>query len=180
MSTNTASPAAPAHSEVLRSWLTPPVVALTGTALIFGALGVAGVAPWADWPVPLRWALAAMFLLTASARLGSRRGDLEAMVPAGLPRPGLLVALTGALEALGALGLLLPATASTAGWCLAALLVAVFPANIHAARAGVSPDSPVSPSQRRVTPLRIRTTQQILFLTCAVVSASWSPSALVS
>jgi uncharacterized membrane protein len=166
MSTRTLSSEAPARSEVLRAWLTPPVVTLSGTMLIFGALGVAAVAPWADWPVPLRWALAAMFLLTASARLGPGRGDLEAMVPPGLPRPGLLVALTGALEALGALGLLLPATAPAAGWCLAALLVAVFPANIHAAQARISM------GDRRATPIRVRTAQQILFIACVVVSAS--------
>ncbi|WP_420799418.1 hypothetical protein [Ktedonospora formicarum] len=34
--------------------------------------------------------------------------DLVKMVPAGLPAPRLLVPLTGVLEILGALGLLLP------------------------------------------------------------------------
>lgn len=131
---------------------------------MFGALGLAGVSVWADWPVPLRWALAGMFLLTASARLGPRRADLEAMVPPGLPRPGLLVALTGALEALGALGLLLPATASTDGWCLAALLVAMFPANVYAARSGASLHG------RRVSPLGVRATQQVIFIAVGVLS----------
>ena len=164
MSTSTSSRAASARSAALRAWLTPPVVTLSGALFLFGALGLAGVAPWADWPVPLRWGLAGMFLLTASARLGSRRADLEAMVPRGLPRPGLLVALTGALEALGAVGLLLPATAPAAGWCLAALLVAMFPANVHAARSGASIRG------LAVTPLGIRTTQQVIFVICAVVS----------
>jgi hypothetical protein len=143
----------------LRAWLTPPVVALGTGLLAFGALGLAAVSPWHDWPIPLRWALAVMFLLTASARLGPRRSDLVRMVPAGFPRPALLVAVTGLLEALGALGLVLPRMAPAAGWCLAALMVAMFPANVHAARSGGvvrrsvghparDPDRPAGPLRR--------------------------------
>lgn len=166
MSTNTAVSTAPSNSRSLRAWLTPPVVALSAALLVFGGLGLARVGPWADWPVSLRWALATMFLLTASARLGPRRVNLLDMVPSVLPRAELLVALTGGLEALGALGLLLPASASAAGWCLAILLVAMFPANIVAARAAVGS------GRRTGTPFGIRSAQQLVFIACAVLSAA--------
>ncbi len=51
---------------------------------------------WRSWIGALRWALAAMFLLTASAHFGPQRPDLVNMVPGVLPDPELLVTLTGA------------------------------------------------------------------------------------
>jgi uncharacterized membrane protein len=56
------------------------------------------------------------------------------MVPPGLPRPGLLVTLTGILELIGAAGLLVPGLVRVSALALIALLVAMFPANIRAAR----------------------------------------------
>lgn len=56
------------------------------------------------------------------------------IVPPALPRPDLLVGLSGAAELAGAAGLALPATRRLAGWGLIALLVAVFPANIQMLR----------------------------------------------
>lgn len=53
------------------------------------------------------------------------------VMPPGLPAPQLLVALSGAAEVAGGLGLLWPATRRAAGWGLLALLVAVFPANVY-------------------------------------------------
>jgi uncharacterized membrane protein len=146
----------------LRRWFSPPVVVLLGGSLLFATLGLLGFAPWRSWPEPLRWALALMFLLTASARLGHRRKMLEAMVPPRISNPGLVVNVTGVLEAAGAVGLLLPPTAPLAAWCLCGLLLAVFPANVHAARTG----------SRDTTPLVPRTLHQVLFVTAAVLSAA--------
>jgi uncharacterized membrane protein len=53
------------------------------------------------------------------------------IMPPALPAPRLLVLLSGAAEVAGGLGLLLPATRRLAAWGLLALLVAVFPANVH-------------------------------------------------
>jgi len=53
------------------------------------------------------------------------------IMPPWLPAPRLLVALSGAAEVAGGLGLLLPATRRAASWGLLVLLVAVFPANIY-------------------------------------------------
>ena len=57
-----------------------------------------------------------------------------AIVPPWLPNAPLLVALSGAFEILGGLGVLPPRTRRVAGWGLIALLIAVFPANVQMLR----------------------------------------------
>ena len=100
--------------------------------------GRLGVQRFQSWVVCLRLALALMFLLTASAHWGVRRPDLVRMVPSAFPNPEILVTLTGIAEIAGALGLLLPQSAPWAAASLALLLIAVFPANVHAANAGIT------------------------------------------
>jgi len=56
-----------------------------------------------------------------------------AIMPPYLPAHAELVALSGVFEILGGLGVLVPRTRSLAGWGLVALLIAVFPANLHMA-----------------------------------------------
>lgn len=56
-----------------------------------------------------------------------------AVMPAYLPEPATLVAISGVAEVAGGVGLLLPRTRRAAGWGLAALYVAVFPANVDMA-----------------------------------------------
>lgn len=56
------------------------------------------------------------------------------MVPASVPRPDLLVTATGVLEILGAIGVAVPRVVPYAALRLAVMLVAVFAANIRAAR----------------------------------------------
>lgn len=57
----------------------------------------------------------------------------ESIMPGYLPRPRLLVLLSGVAEVIGALLALLPHTQRLARWALTALLIAVFPANLHMA-----------------------------------------------
>lgn len=57
----------------------------------------------------------------------------ERIVPPWLPAPAALVAVSGTFEILGGAGVLVPATRKAAGIGLIALLVAVFPANVHMA-----------------------------------------------
>jgi uncharacterized membrane protein len=133
------------------------LVAVTAVLLVAGALGVRALRPW---PVALRGGLAAMFTLTGVVHFVWMRQELIAMVPPALPAPGLLVTVTGVLELAGAAGLLLPRTAPWAAGGLAALLVAMFPANVYAALEGID------------TPLLPRTLMQVVFLaaTLAVVA----------
>ncbi len=86
----------------------------------------------------LRFGLAAMFAFTGVSHfLPDTRPDLIRMVPPPLPYPEHLVTLTGVLELAGAVGLLVPGLTSLAAYCLMALLVAMFPANVYAATAGL-------------------------------------------
>jgi uncharacterized membrane protein len=66
---------------------------------------------------------------------------------------------------LGVIGLLLPMTARTACTCLALLLVAMFPANAHAAR------QHLSIAGRPVPGLAVRTAIQIVFLSVLIAGA---------
>jgi uncharacterized membrane protein len=127
-----------------------PLLVLAG---IFGLL----IVPLGWWTA-LRVALAAMFLLTASAHWGKRRVDLIRMVPAAFPRPELLVTITGACEIAGAAGLIIPGFAPLAATALALLLIAIFPANIRAAR------EQIAIAGRPPTALAARTAIQLIFL----------------
>jgi uncharacterized membrane protein len=100
------------------------------------ALAVLGAPSGGDWHLATRIGLAVMFIFTGIAHFTSTRGDLIRMVPPGLPRPAALVTFTGIAELAGAFGLVVPATARAAAYALVVLLVAMFPANICAARIG--------------------------------------------
>ncbi len=145
-----------------------PLYVLAASFLLFLRLGRLGVRPLPDRLTCLRWALAAMFLLTASAHWGSRRPDLVSMVPPALPDPELMVTLTGLAEIAGALGLLVPRLAPFAAGGLVLLLLAVFPANVHAASAGLTIGG------RPVPGLAPRALIQLVFL-AAVVVAGFAP-----
>jgi uncharacterized membrane protein len=80
----------------------------------------------------LRVALAAMFLLSASSRLFSPETLLQ-MIPPSLPLRHEALYISGAFEALGAIGLLVPGLRRPAGLGLALLLLLVFPANLNVA-----------------------------------------------
>ena len=134
------------------------LVVLFASMALFGGLGALGVDALSTPRDVVAWALAAMFSFTASAHFTGTRKDLVAMVPRAFPNPGLLVSLTGVLEALGAVGLMIPATRGMAGLCLVLLLAALLPANVSAARRGV-------PMRGRApTPLRLRVPMQLLFV----------------
>jgi uncharacterized membrane protein len=141
-----------------------PFIVLVIATLLLRAIGAAGVAPLTNWTWCVRGGLAVMFFLTASAHWGKRRADLVAMVPRAFPRPDLMVSATGVLEILGAVGLLIPAIAPVATACLALLLIALFPANIRAARQGLAFDG------RPATALPLRTLLQLVFLVAVLVA----------
>ena len=139
------------------------------TTLVFRALGALGVRRFATWPACAAHGMAVMLLLTASAHFVPaevtampNHADMVRMVPPFLPFADALVYLTGILELLGAAGLVITATRWAAGYALAALFVALLPANIHAAVA----DVPFAGGE--ATPLWQRIPEQILYLTVAV------------
>ena len=86
----------------------------------------------------LRWLLAVL-MVAAGANHFRDPAFYLAIMPPSLPWPAALVAISGACEIAGGLGILLPPTRRLAGWGLIALLVAVFPANLHMAIDGTQP-----------------------------------------
>jgi len=134
------------------------LIVLVAGVLISRTLGFVGVEAFDSWPAATRAGLALMFLFTASAHFTSMRHDLARMVPAWMPQPGTVVFLTGFCEILGAIGLLVPATRAAAAVGLILFLIAVFPANVHAARAGVTLRG------KPATALALRLPMQILFI----------------
>jgi uncharacterized membrane protein len=137
---------------------------LVASALLFRALGFFGVPFFATWRDSILCALTVMFCFTGIAHFGPTRTEIEKMVPPWVPSPRRIVMWTGILEILGALGILIPETRFVAGICLIAFLVAVFPANIHAARTGATV------AGRSVTSLWIRTPLQAVL----VILVAWT------
>lgn len=97
-------------------------------------VGAAGFQALDDWHAATRAGLAIMFVFTGIAHFSAQRADLIRMVPPRFPNPPALVTLTGIAELAGAVGLLLPPARRLAAFGLMALLVALFPANVYAAR----------------------------------------------
>ncbi len=128
-----------------------PLVVLVLMTVGARVLGQFGVRSLGGWAVATRVGLAAMFCFTAVAHFNHLRGDLIRMVPPWAPAPGLMVTFTGVCEVLGGIGLLLPQTRKAAAVALIALLIAVLPANLHAARTGMTlGGAPVTPAGPRV------------------------------
>jgi uncharacterized membrane protein len=134
------------------------VVLLFVATLVFRGLGALGVEALASWQDSVRWGFALMLAFTASAHFTRMRADLVRMVPPAFPRPDVLVTLTGIAEVLAAVGILLPQTRAVAGAALIALLVAMLPANVSAARRGLTLGG------KPVTPLWIRLPMQLIFI----------------
>ena len=138
-----------------------PLVTLLAATLVARLAGWLGWDYANGWPAAAAIGLAAMFVVTGVAHfVQPLQGDMIAIVAPRLPAPGLLVSITGVLELLGAIGLLLPATRVAAAVCLFALMLAMFPANVYAARTSNAPKS-------MATPLGRRTAEEIVFLAAA-------------
>ncbi|HSK17836.1 MAG TPA: DoxX family membrane protein [Longimicrobiales bacterium] len=135
-----------------------PLIVLVVVTLLARLIGHWAVPGLRDWAACTRVGLAAMFFFTAVAHFNSMRGDLVAMVPPFVPNPELMVTFTGICEVLGAIGLLVPRTRRIAAVALIALLVAVLPANIHAAQTGVTIGGAAA------TPIVPRVALQVLFI----------------
>ncbi|RAV02940.1 hypothetical protein DQP56_04010 [Mycolicibacter senuensis] len=142
-----------------------PLIALLVGSVVARIAGWCGIDYVDGWIRAIAVGLAAMFVVTGVAHFAPPlRRDLIAIVPPALPAPGLLVSVTGVLELAGAVGLLIPVTRGAAAAGLVLLMLAMFPANIYAARMPAPPKS-------MTTRLSVRTGEEIVFLAAAVVVA---------
>lgn len=135
------------------------------SCLVFRGLGFAGISAFASWQASARDALSLMLVFTGISHFTFMKEDFVRMMPPSIPQPRAMVYFTGVCEIAGAIGLLIPDFRRAAAYALVAFFVAVLPANIHAARAGVTLRG------RPATNLWLRIPMQILFIAIAVWSA---------
>ena len=134
------------------------LIVLLASWVVFRGIGVTGVHALASWRDSARYALVVMFIFAATAHFNKMKHDVARMIPPSFPRPLMIVYVTGVLEVLGALGLMLPQFRSLAGICLIALLIGMFVANVNAAQNGVTLRG------KPPTPLWLRAPMQVLFI----------------
>jgi len=137
-----------------------PLVTLVSITLLARLVAAVWLPGARSWRWALRWGVAALFMVTASAHFFWFREDLVRMVPPAFGAPSFWVDFTGVAEIAGALGLLFPATRRFAAVGLMLLLIAVFPANVYAALH----DIPFGGDP--ATPLLPRLLEQVVYLCC--------------
>lgn len=139
-----------------------PLLATT-LAVRFGATwlvshGRPWAKPWASWSAAAAAGMAVVFVCTGITHfMEPQRSGLEAIMPAFVPNPTLMVTMSGLAEFVLAVGLLIPRTRRWVGLAAAIFLLAVFPANIIAASEVGHPAAPT-------TPLLPRTLLQLAFI----------------
>jgi uncharacterized membrane protein len=139
----------------------PALIVFFVSMLAYRIAGAWGVGALNSWPRAATYALSTMLLFTAAAHFTRMSDDFVRMMPPSIPWPRAIVYFTGLCEMAGAVGLVFPATRRAAGFALIAFFVAVFPANIRAAR------SAITLRGRPPTPLWLRAPMQLLFILVA-------------
>lgn len=150
-----------------------PLLILIAVTLLARTVGQLRARPLRDWAAAARVGLAVMFCFTAAAHFSTMRADLIQMVPPAIPNPEFMVTFTGVCEILGAVGLLISRTRRIAAFALVALLLAILPANIHAAL------SDLTLRGAPVTPLLPRVTLQVLYIAIVWWSGELSSTAKI-
>lgn len=115
----------------------------------------------------LRWALAAFFVGAGTSHF-TATGFFVQIVPPWLPAPLAIVWISGIAEIVLGLLVLPRATRRLAGWGLVALLIAVFPANLHMAMTNLQlHDPPAWMGQPTSTQLWLRLPLQLVLIVWA-------------
>lgn len=114
-----------------------PVFIVIVLALGLRLLGVLGMIEIGSWLEAARLATAMAFIMMGLAHFTPLRHDVVRLVPPSVPKPVLVVAVLGAWQILGGIGLL---TAARRIWAvgLVVLLLIKLPANVRIARESLS------------------------------------------
>jgi uncharacterized membrane protein len=135
------------------------------SCLIFRGLGFGGISAFAAWQACAGDGLSLMLAFIGISHFTFMKEDFVRMMPPSIPWPRGMVYFTGVCEIAGSVGLLLPEFRRAAAYALIAFFLAVLPANIHAARAGVYLRG------KPATSLWLRIPMQVLFIAVAFWSA---------
>lgn len=108
-----------------------PLIVLI-TAFVIGLLVIKLCTKKANWQLAGQIAMSVMLIFTAVGHFLFTDGMIE-MIPEFFPLKKELVFLTGILEIIFAVGLLIPGTKTLTGWILIVFFLVVLPANIKAA-----------------------------------------------
>lgn len=114
-----------------------PLIVLVIAIVLLRAAGALGAKRFRSWHEVVTVALAIMFLFTAMSHFMPMKHDLAAMIPPPFTGALWIIYVTGVLEIAGAIGLLIPRFRRAAAIALIVMLIALLPANIHAAIANV-------------------------------------------
>lgn len=100
--------------------------------LILGTYFLLGL--WRDISMSVRGriALTVFFLFTGTGHF-IKTDEMRQMLPSFVPNGTEIIYVTGVLEILGGIGLLIPRVSRLAAWALIAFLIGVLPANVNAA-----------------------------------------------
>lgn len=110
-----------------------PFLILLISLIVCRSAAFAGVKLFKSREISVSVSLTLMFFFTGVTHFTTMKFEYLAMIPEGLPRGLWVIYATGFLELAGAAGLLIPRFRGVAALCLAVLLIAMTPANIHAA-----------------------------------------------
>jgi uncharacterized membrane protein len=122
--------------------------------------------------IGLRVLVALPLLLSGIVLHFFRMQDTIGIVPPVFPAARFLVELTGILEVLGAIGLFVPAFRTRAGFLLAVMMIAIFPANVYAAGRMVG--------GMQMPGVPVRTVMQVVFMVMILFSSFGLPSGMRS
>lgn len=103
--------------------LTTFVVTIIGTRIFSSAF---------DYSFAGKLAMAVMLVFTAIGHFAFKKG-MAMMLPKAIPLKTEIIFLTGILEIVLAIGLLIPIYSNATGWALIAMFIVFLPANIYAA-----------------------------------------------
>jgi uncharacterized membrane protein len=141
-------------------------VILILTVVAWFVWGRRGFCPFGRMQWVLRVVVVLPLLISGIAHF-SRTALFATIVPPLFPFRPQLVLLTGAMELAGAVGLLLPAFTRAASFCLALLMIAIFPANVYAANHTVG--------GMHMPSVPVRTTMQVVYI-LLLLMAGWGVS----
>lgn len=145
-----------------------PLILLIVVFLV-AALVIRLATPATDFALAARIAMAAMLLFTAMGHFMFTKG-MTMMLPASIPFKTAIVYVTGILEIVGAVGLLIPSVRTGVACALIVFFILLLPANIYAAILHIDYEKGTY-AGKGLSYLWFRVPLQILFIAWVYVSA---------